>query len=624
MSNTEPVRGAVAQLCTIAISSIVPIDGWNPRISFDDAPLKSLAASMRDRGCLVPVLVDATGAGQYRLVDGERRYKAAVLAELTELPAIARPADAGRDDAAREGELLVDAVVANQLRAQLSPVEEALACRRLKSEHGLTVKGIAQKLQMTQVRVRERLAVLELPEALWPRIAGGEIPAGAIAALVGLEKIHPGLAAVAVTLVLDRSDVYDADPWRWRDVASDPVAVVAGGLHDETVAAPAGVFIATRGYPLSQFALDERAQAAAAQLAQLRGTPVDALELRFDRDAIERARALHAAHTPEHGWVTLIVGQDVADAIAGEQVLAALKASKAETKREHAVKDEPVASAGGGETGGAPADETVAKERARAERAEQAAERERCAAFNEELGAAIVNSLSRVKVDDRVVKVLTAINVAGELDRIAMRGARYGFPGWVTIEEGTRGPKRRYIDKRTDAQAKAVEYLAGAKSAGEVAGRTLALLLMAVYAQEGAVANSSQAFHTVRVQSAMPWAGDVPELVDAIAAEKLPAALMAPVLEERRALQAQRRAAAAAKADALARVAELEQRIDELTGEELDELERLSRVAHGEYSAQAWKLRDAIRARRTALDGAGDDEATAEQEPEAPSRAGAE
>jgi hypothetical protein len=58
----------------------------------------------------------------------------------------------------------------------------------------------------------------------------------------------------------------------------------------------------------------------------------------------------------------------------------------------------------------------------------RAAAREQAAVFNEQLGVTIVNSLSRVKVDDRVVKILTAVNVAGDLDRLAMRGARY--PTW--------------------------------------------------------------------------------------------------------------------------------------------------------------------------------------------------
>jgi hypothetical protein len=180
-------------------------------------------------------------------------------------------------------------------------VEEALACRRLKTDHGLTVKGIAQKLQMTQARVRERLQLLELPQALWPRVAGGEIPALAIAGLVGLEKIHPGLAEVAVTLVLDCDDVYDADPWRWRDVADNGLAVVAGGLHDESIDAPAGVFLSSQRYRLSAFALDDKHQAAADKLAELQGTSVDELTLTFDHAAVEQARKLKAAYTPEHG-----------------------------------------------------------------------------------------------------------------------------------------------------------------------------------------------------------------------------------------------------------------------------------------------------------------------------------
>jgi ParB/RepB/Spo0J family partition protein len=598
VSTTEATAAASVQLRSVPISAIVPIDGWNPRMAFNDAELKALSASILERGCLVPVLVQATGNGDYRLVDGEKRYKAAVLAAVMELPAIVRPVDAGEDAAAVEGELLVDAVVANQLRSQLSPVEEALACRRLKGDHGLTLKGIAQKLQMTQAKVRERLAILELPDTLWPRIGAGEIPASAIAGLVALTKIHPGLAEAAVTMVLDLEETYE--PWRWRDVADDALGMVTNGLHDETVDAPPGVFVSTRRYALSAFALDDKHQAAAGKLAELRGTTVDALELRWDRDAIEQARKLNAAYTPEHGWVTLIVGQDVADTIAADQVTTALKAARADAKRAR----EATKSSGSPEAPTAAdtseAAEEARKEQARAERAAAVAERERAVVFNEELGAAIVNSLSRVKVDERVVKILTAINVASELDRVAMRGARYGFPGWVTIEETKRGSKRRYIEQRGDTQAKAVEYLAGAKTAGELAGRTLALLLMAVYADENAVANSNRAFHTVTVQTALPWADEVSELIDEIAGEKLPAALMDPVLEQRRARHAERRAGAAAKTAAQERIAQL-LRDEDLGPEVLTELEQLSPVAYDEYSREVWELRDKIRARRKAL-----------------------
>jgi ParB family transcriptional regulator, chromosome partitioning protein len=202
----------------------VTIDGWNPRLVIDDAELRALAASMRERGCLQPIRVQATDGGHYRVVAGERRYKAAVLAQLTELPAIVRVADGEETPEVRDAELLVDALVENQLRAPLSAVEEALACRRLKTDHGLTVKGIAERLQMKQARVRERLAILQLPEELWPCVGSGEIPANVVGALVALGKIHPGLPQLAVTLVLDRGNVYDTEPWTWRDVADDALA----------------------------------------------------------------------------------------------------------------------------------------------------------------------------------------------------------------------------------------------------------------------------------------------------------------------------------------------------------------------------------------------------------------
>ena len=70
------------------------------------------------------------------------------------------------------------------------------------------------------------------------------------------------------------------------------------------------------------------------------------------------------------------------------------------------------------------------------------------------------------------------MGVAADLDLIAMRGARYGFPGWVTVEETKRGTKRHYMEQRSDAEAKAIGYLTGAKTTSELTGRTPALLLM--------------------------------------------------------------------------------------------------------------------------------------------------
>jgi hypothetical protein len=145
----------------------------------------------------------------------------------------------------------------------------------------------------------------------------------------------------------------------------------------------------------------------------------------------------------------------------------------------------------------------------------------------------------------------------------------------------------------------------GQLSCRRVEAEVFELVLAPAVADSG---NSNRAFHTVTVHSAVPWADDVPELIDELAAEKLPAALMDPILTERRARHEQRRAAAAARAEAKARVTELEPRLDQLDAEQLDELERLADVAHGQYTTDAWQLRDKVGTRRRALADASSDE----------------
>jgi hypothetical protein len=76
MSTSQTTAAAAVQLRSVPVSAIVPIEGWNPRMAFDDAELRALSASMLERGCLVPLLLQATADGTYRLVDGEKRYKA--------------------------------------------------------------------------------------------------------------------------------------------------------------------------------------------------------------------------------------------------------------------------------------------------------------------------------------------------------------------------------------------------------------------------------------------------------------------------------------------------------------------------------------------------------------------
>ncbi len=257
------------------------------------------------------------------LVDGHRRIRAAAKLGLLEIPLSIR---ASRD----EGDNLIDAVVANQLHAHLNPLEEALACRRLLDTR-LSRKEVAAKLEMTQATVKERLAILELPEALWPKVASGHVPLLAVKALVQTAKIHPDLAGAAAAAVLDATE--DDEPYTWAEVADSPLAVAINHID----ALPAGVFRGGSAYPLESFSIGEKAAADLAAYTELTGETLTTV--RFDNDDLEVARLLGAAH--DYGWGWLIVGQDVGDRLVEDNLAKALKQERARLRRERQEQNAP-------------------------------------------------------------------------------------------------------------------------------------------------------------------------------------------------------------------------------------------------------------------------------------------
>jgi ParB family chromosome partitioning protein len=162
---TEP------NLRSVPVARIVVPDGFNPRGRVvEDRELAQLADSIRRHGVLQPIRVRATEDGGFVLIAGERRYRAAVKAGVSEVPVIVRPAGAG--DAEEEADLLVEAVIENDLRVDLDPLSRARGYRRL-LDSGLTVKGIAERLHTTQARVKEHLQILKLPDGLQEKVGGG-------------------------------------------------------------------------------------------------------------------------------------------------------------------------------------------------------------------------------------------------------------------------------------------------------------------------------------------------------------------------------------------------------------------------------------------------------------------
>ncbi len=140
-----------------------------PRRAFADETLLALADSIRARGVLQPVMVRPLVGGRYELIAGERRWRAARMAELETIPAVVRLEDAAS---------LELALVENMAREDLNPVEEARACAALVDELGLTREEVGLRVGRSRVAVSNLIRLLELPDEALELIERGELTEG--------------------------------------------------------------------------------------------------------------------------------------------------------------------------------------------------------------------------------------------------------------------------------------------------------------------------------------------------------------------------------------------------------------------------------------------------------------
>jgi ParB family chromosome partitioning protein len=141
-----------------------------PRRNFDEAALAELAESIRTRGLLQPIVARALPGGEYELLAGERRLRAAKLAELEMIPAMVRPAG--------ESERLDLALAENMARVDLNPVEEARACALLVDDLGLTKEEVGRRVGRSRVAISNLIRLLALPEEVLELIETGALSEG--------------------------------------------------------------------------------------------------------------------------------------------------------------------------------------------------------------------------------------------------------------------------------------------------------------------------------------------------------------------------------------------------------------------------------------------------------------
>jgi len=176
---TATASGTTEGLANLSVAAIQPHPD-QPRRYFDEAALEELAASIASRGVIQPVIVTALGGGKYRLVAGERRWRAAQKAQLHEIPAIIRDLS--------ERDVIALALIENIQREDLNPVEEARAYQRLSELEEMTQAEIARLVEKSRSHVANLQRLLSLPEEVLGHLEAGRLDMGHARALVGRDN----------------------------------------------------------------------------------------------------------------------------------------------------------------------------------------------------------------------------------------------------------------------------------------------------------------------------------------------------------------------------------------------------------------------------------------------------
>jgi len=166
-------------LAEIEISQISP-NPYQPRKFFDEAAIEELTRSVREHGIVQPLVVTRSG-NQFRLIAGERRFRAARKAGLSTVPVVIK-------ELAREGDALEIALIENIQREDLNPMEEATAYQQLHQEFGLTQEEIARRVGKERSTVANFLRLLRLPESVKKLVASGELSMGHARALLAVDS----------------------------------------------------------------------------------------------------------------------------------------------------------------------------------------------------------------------------------------------------------------------------------------------------------------------------------------------------------------------------------------------------------------------------------------------------
>ncbi|MFZ2491439.1 MAG: ParB/RepB/Spo0J family partition protein [Thermoanaerobaculia bacterium] len=173
---TQPGSG----LALVPIDQIAP-NPFQPRKTFHDASLEELARSITEHGIVQPLVVTRVAENRYRLIAGERRFRAAQKAGLKSVPVVIK-------EAMQDSDTLQIALIENIQREDLNPIEEAVAYHQLHEEFGHTQEEIAKKVGKERSTVANFLRLMKLPDSVKKLLAAGQLSMGHARAILALES----------------------------------------------------------------------------------------------------------------------------------------------------------------------------------------------------------------------------------------------------------------------------------------------------------------------------------------------------------------------------------------------------------------------------------------------------
>lgn len=178
LPESEKDTTGAQQIRMIPVTNLKP-GKYQPRNIFDKEKLESLASSIKEKGVLQPILVRDVN-GIFEIVAGERRWRAAQMIGLTEVPVLLQTAS--------DQESLEMGLIENIQRADLTPIEEGLAYKRLIEQFSYTQEELSKKIGKSRSHIANTIRLLSLPEQVQRYISDGKLSAGHARALVGHEQ----------------------------------------------------------------------------------------------------------------------------------------------------------------------------------------------------------------------------------------------------------------------------------------------------------------------------------------------------------------------------------------------------------------------------------------------------